>query len=171
MLLLSNRWQTVTQHHRQALEMVQHHAACCWGCWGASCCLASGETEALDNPWQLHTGPRRPGRARITFQSTCFLNYYFFLRSSREDSLGLGELSRESSFAKCHSLIQPKGVLVWVVMLDAAMRVEIDFQMGLQTSGSQVSLHAGPRPLSLFQPIQGSPVLWRMFKNFNNQLR
>ena len=93
--------------------------------------MASGETEALGFPWQLHAEPARESRdclPRIAFQGiACFLNRYFALYSSGEDPLVLWKLSRESSFAKCRYLIQPKGIVVWVVTSVTVIRIEMHF--------------------------------------------
>lgn len=86
MLPLSNRWQTVTQHHRQALEMVQPHTACCRrasfrlvGIWGSQ---SPGVRRLLM-------------KARDTGETGDFLlklinRYCFVFLSHGEESLGLG---------------------------------------------------------------------------------
>lgn len=68
------------------------------------------------------------GRARISFPDACLLNHYFVLHSSGEDSLGLWKLSRKSSFARSHCLMQPKGILVWIVKPETVIRIERDFR-------------------------------------------
>ena len=71
------------------------------------------------------------GAAGIALEGTCLSNSCFVLQPG-EDFLGLWKLSRESSFAECHYLIWPKGILVCAVKPASVMRTEVNFRWNLK---------------------------------------
>lgn len=99
---------------RQGSEMVQRHTACRRG---ARCSPLTVQHLGARGPGTPSAAPCKAcgaGRAGIAFHGACLWSHCSVLQA-RGDFLGLWELVRESGFAKCPYLIQPKGTLVWVV--------------------------------------------------------
>lgn len=96
MLLLSNRWQTVTQHHRQAAKMVQHHTHC----WLQRCLMLTARLMSRLEPWGMKPLQTRSWRSRgFLFGESlvCPLPH-----SVGKILLGSQKLLRNPRYARCH---------------------------------------------------------------------